>query len=54
MGMCSVKYVCNYVICNLSMAIIDSLKLIFPCVVFVGVSDRIQCNFFFGRENDGD
>ena len=35
------------------MVIIDSLKLIFPCDVFVGVFDRIQCHFFC-RENDGD
>ena len=32
---------------NLSMVVVDSLKLIFPCDVFVGVSDRIQCHFFF-------
>ena len=39
---------------NLSIiVVIDSLKLIFPCDVFVGVSDGIQYHFF-GRENDGD
>ena len=36
--------------------VIDSLKLIFPCDVFVDVCDRIQCHFFFFfcREDDGD
>ena len=29
------------------MVVIDSLKLIFLCDLFVGASDRIQCNFFF-------
>ena len=28
------------------MVVIVSLKLIFLCDVFVGVSDRIQCHFF--------
>ena len=30
---------------NLGTIVIDSLKLIFPYDVFVGVSDRIQCHF---------
>ena len=30
---------------NLSTVVIDSLKLTFPGVIFVGVSDRTQCHF---------
>ena len=37
---------------NLSAVVVDSLELNFPCDVFVGVSDRIQCHFLFGREDD--
>ena len=44
----------SFLYLNLSMVVIDSLKLIFPCDVFVGVSDRIQCHFFFCREDDAD
>ena len=43
----------SFLYLNLSMVVIDSLKLLFPCAVFVGVSDRIQCHFFCG-EDDGD
>ena len=32
---------------NLSVVFIYSLKLIFLCEVFVGISDRIQCYFFW-------
>ena len=37
----------SFLYLNLSMVVIDSLKLIFSCDVFVDVSDRIQCQFFF-------
>ena len=37
----------SFLYLNLSMVVIDSLKLIFPCHVFVSVSDRIQRHFFF-------
>ena len=36
----------SFLYLNLSMVVIDTLKLIFPCDVFFGVSDRIQCHFF--------
>ena len=39
----------SFLYLNLSMVVIDSLKLIFPCDVFVGVSGRIQCDFFLPR-----
>ena len=32
----------SFLCLNLSTAVIDSLKLIFPCDVFVGVFDRMQ------------
>ena len=34
------------------MVVIDSLKLIFLCDVFIGVSDRIQCHFFCRKDNN--
>ena len=42
----------SFLYLNLSMVVIDSLKLIFPCDVFVGVSDRIQCHFFAGKTTE--
>ena len=44
-GECRHGCVLSFLYLNLSMLVIDSLKLIFPCDVFVGVYDRIQCHF---------
>ena len=51
-GNCKHDRLFSFLYVNLSTFVIDSLKLIFSCDVFVGVSDRIQCHFF-GQENDG-
>ena len=51
------RYSCvfSFLYLDLSTVVIDSLKQIFRCDVFVGVSDRIQCHsVLFGREDDGD
>ena len=37
----------------LSTGVIDSLKFTFPGGIFVGVSDKIQCLFFFGGGGRG-
>ena len=41
--------VLSFLYLNLSTGVTDSLKFTFPGGVFVGVSDKIQCLFFFGR-----
>ena len=38
--------VLSFLSLNLSTVVIDSLKLIFPSNVFVGVSVRIQCHIY--------
>ena len=39
----------SFLYLNLSTVVIDSVKLIFPCDVFIGVSDRIHCHFLAGK-----
>ena len=41
--------VLSFLYLNLSTGVTDSLKFTFPGGIFVGVSDKIQCLFFFGR-----
>ena len=51
------RYSCvfSFLYLNLSTVFVDSLKQNFPFEVFVGVSDRIQCDsVLFGREDNGD
>ena len=39
--------VLSFLYLNLSTGVTDSLKFTFPGGIFVGVSDKIQCLFFF-------
>lgn len=41
--------VLSFLYLNLSTGVTDSLKFTFPGGIFVGVSDKIQCLFFFRR-----